>query len=151
MMTEEIKQAIKDVIRWSQDRFDPTWGEGGPKVDQICSLWETNKADLYKLFGNELIVECGEYEFELDNDAKDRRRQSIVQDLEWAGHYCAASFIQGLPIEDFYGNRTSQKIELSGRTESYIPVGMKVSKALKFFIDNERAAPYSHIPLLIFS
>lgn len=139
MMTEEIKQAIKDVVRWSQDRFDPTWGEDGPKVDQICSLWETNKAELYKLFGNELIVECGEYEFELDNDAKDRRRQSIVQDLEWAGHYCAASFIQGLPIEDFYGNRTSQKIELSGRTESYIPVGMKVSKALKFFIDNEGA------------
>lgn len=140
MMTEEIKQQIKDVIRWSQDRFYPTWGVDGPKVDQICSLWETNKAELYKVFGNKLIVECGEYEFELDNDAKDRRRQSVVQDLEWAGHYCAASFIQSLPLEDFYNNRTSQKHEIPGiGTGSYVPVGMKVSKALKFFIDNEGA------------
>lgn len=129
MYNEELKRQIKDVIEWSQDI--PCC-----EIDELMENWQTNKRKFFNIFGEKLIYEVPEtITFHLDEKA---RRNSIDEFIYIIDRYCNntlfADFIDS-NRETFFDNKVSNVWD---SMKDKIPMGMKLAKAFKFFIDDEK-------------
>lgn len=142
---EKIKEKFKEVIAYSQ------CGIPDPKVDDLFNRWLEAKRDFIEAWDGQLIYEWPEkVSFELSQKEKNRKLDEFIDRISY--HYAnspLADFIAArrddffsnllteryvIPTDycdDVYNNITSQ---LKG---SYIPSGMKMVKAFKYFEDGK--------------
>lgn len=138
---ESIKTDFKKVIHYSQFEETP---QIPLNIDDIFDQWYSQKHFFMKHFNNNLIYESDEIiHFELDSDAKNEKFENFkdnIADLtdrhpSSVIHYAILNFLDFLSAQEFYNNKT--ETEWTYDTDFKIPKGMKIVKALKFFITNE--------------
>ena len=124
-VSNQLKQQFNTVLSHSQNiDYD---------LINTASLFEdfaTNKYDIYKRFGNKLIVEIPNMEIMLTEEDK---REQIKSLIDLAGNLSSemADFLK-LNQDSIYDNKVSVSYYVA-TTNEHIPVGMKLGKALKFF------------------
>lgn len=124
-MYEDIKEAVKEAISYSQEELDP-------QIDQLMADWEKNKQKFLDRFGGP-IYECPEVmTFNLDQKAKNIRLNELI-------NYISCNCLNpdlGIFIEKnketFFDNRVSDAMDTDG-----VVSGMKLVKSFKFFEDNK--------------
>lgn len=105
-------------------------------TDNIFVKWWDNKKDIYKKFGNKLILELPEpITFSMSEDEKENLFQSYI---DYIFDYVYVNSNIDL-IETFLKNQKEtffdNKVEKLNPDFPQITNGMKISKALKFFIE----------------
>ena len=125
-MIKEIQQDFNKVISYSQDISIEDLN-----TDMLFKEWEKNKMNLYKKFGNKLIFE---FPVEVMLTLSDSEQKQYIE------HFI--SFLDDIPcysgLYDFIKEQQDcffkNKIEKSSTLSPEITVGMKISKAFKFFV-----------------
>lgn len=125
---EEIKEQVNKVIEYSQDQTDIN-------CSQLIEQWKEAKRDFIEAMNGDLIYEYPKVvEFELDDKSKDSYLKDFINDTVddlWEQHDLA-NFLRR-QRNGFYSN---QVIVSEDRDD--IPVGMKLLKAFKFFVQDEK-------------
>ena len=126
----EITQQVASVISFSQGFNMPLYG-----LDKLISNWLDAKKDFIELLDGKLIYEYPqEITFSLNDDAKKRKFESFVDDLnEKYELYSLVGFMDRISVEEFFQNKLNQSYTIGNIT---VPEGMKTVKAFKFFISD---------------
>lgn len=126
---DELKQQVKAVIEYSQQISDVN-------TDSLIEKWFEAKKSFIQAFDEELIYKTKEQvTFELDKDQKDAKLKEFIDMLN-NSDYDYSNLIEFINYfkTDFFRNRMSCEYNRNGYK---IPVGMKLTKAYKEFIDDE--------------
>ena len=121
-MENTIKKQFEEVIKWSQDyyHFDV---DAGPLFEK----WHEAKKEFIEAFGG-LIYEYPEpVSFDLPKDAKEDKFLNFVRNCDF--NLKLQQFLMK-EKDNFYDNIVREDHE-------NVPKGMKISRALKFFIDDK--------------
>lgn len=130
----QIQKDFDKVVKYSQDYL---FEESNIiNTTPIFDLWATNKEKIYALMGNKLIYETEEVvEFKLTIDRQRKELHDFYDRIACNfGLSDLVRFIANQSLEAVYNNRTSTGYEYG---DVKIPKDMKLSKAFKFFIENE--------------
>lgn len=125
----KIQPIFNKVIEYSQ--FTLPFKDQKVHSDDLFAAWVKNKQHIYKIFGNKLITEVpGVATFHLDDKERERQYKAFVVWLEGI-----AALNNG--IFDFLEEQKAGFFDNKViKDYNNIRVGMKLSKALKFYIDN---------------
>lgn len=128
---EEIKEQFKKVIVYSQGCKEEI------NVDNLFAQWQENKGSFIHKFGEKLIYEIKEpISFELDDEAKKDNFESFINNFEtFRLNDEFVDFICEQDYAAFYENKVSKSF--CTRDGNVIPVGMKILRAAKYFIEDE--------------
>lgn len=130
----EIKEQFDLVVKYSQ----PYLFENNSSINTqpIFDIWSKNKEQLYHLMGNKLIYETDEIiEFKLDEDSRAKEKNKFVNNIYRQFNYeDLCHFVNIQSVESFYNNRVESGYEYGNIK---IPKDMKLSKAFKYFIDDQ--------------
>jgi hypothetical protein len=118
-----MEQAIKEVISYSQDI--PL-----PQVDDLLAKWAVAKQNFIDAMDGDLIYEYPkEVTFSLTPAQKEENLNAIIE-YGYLTNPAAGEFLEHY-YQDFYENKTSSDyVTPDGVT---IPMGTKITKALKYF------------------
>lgn len=128
MVTEELKELFNKIITHSQ------YSIPNPQTDDLFTRWEENKRWMYEGFmEKKLIRNLGMVSFDLSDVDKEDRLEGFKN---LAADYSndLAVFLDTVGYKDFYNNILSEEYYLTA--DKVIPVGTKVIKAFKFFIED---------------
>lgn len=121
---EDIKNSISKVLIYSQE-----WTQKELNLDNLLKDWANNKADLADRFlDGELIKNFGEITCHLDAKTRDQ----YYEDFYHCGLPRELKDFLDLNKEGFYSNEV-----VCNEGFLQIPVGMKLSRAFKFFISDK--------------
>lgn len=102
------------------------------QTDQLFSQWATNKEKFYKAFGNKLIYELSEpVSFALSENFKDKTFDNF---LDFIFKYDTSPSLNHFLIDNkeaFFDNKVAF---IKEEYPKEINIGMKISKAFKFFV-----------------
>lgn len=127
-MIDEIKQQVKEVIRYSQ-------GIENPQIDKLIEDWREAKRDFIEAFGGKLIYTWPQkVTFELSKEEKEKRIDNFVFRVEDQFHKVELANFINVNRHDFYSNRLTNAYKMADGT--IIPKGIKIIKAFKFFENN---------------
>ena len=131
---EQIQKDFDDVIKHSQDYL--FIDNDKINTTPIFDLWKTNKYNIYRLFGNKLIVETdAPVEFKLTEDKSKKELHRFLDSLRYNFNVeSLIKFISSQPLEAVFSNRVGTGYEC---LETKVPKGMKLSKAFKYFVEDE--------------
>ena len=131
---EQIQKDFDDVIKYSQDYL--FMDNDKINTTPIFDLWKANKYGIYKLFGNKLIVETDvPVEFKLTEDKSKKELHRFLDSLRYNFNVeSLIKFISSQPLEAVFSNRVGTGYEC---LETKVPKGMKLSKAFKYFVEDE--------------
>ena len=126
-----IKEQVKKIIEYSQ-------GFPVDNIDALIDKWHENKAAYIEQWGGTIYESSAPVTFYLSPDEKRARFNEFIDVIDNTyGNYDLTSFLDWLQIEEVFENRLSRDYWLTD--DDKIPEGAKVSKAFKYFIDNEHA------------
>jgi len=131
MNESEIKNSLKEIIRYSQDIKDP-------KVDRLYNLWELNKKKYIELFNNKLIYEIDNVSVFLNNEVKEKNIEkfcSYIFKFLPSDEYFLVSNLVDLVRVKLYDNIVPDNLPEYFISHNITP-GMKISKAFKFCISD---------------
>ena len=137
-MFEDIKEQVKEVIRYSQ-------GIDEPLLDNLFDDWYDGKSDFIDAMGD-LRIKIPDVKIELDAQEKKRRLLAFINHIdEDYNAYNLAGFLDS-NMDSFYDNRVEklpafmyqynwETDELGDLKEQYksIKVGMKLLRSFKYF------------------
>ena len=124
-----IKEQVARVVSYSQDIREP-------KVDQLLNSWYLAKSDFYELFGNKLIYEIGPIKVELTTLEKQDRFNDFIEKIENKYNYVGLVSFLKANEDNFFDNIVQEPFN-DENLEIYVPAGIKISKAFKFFIEDK--------------
>lgn len=129
---EELKSQFKQVIEYSQDiQVDKN------SIDDLFQRWYENKEEFIRAMGGNLSLTIpGLITFELSNDKKAQKFNNLIHTitLMFGPESELLSFLQ-FNKEGFFKNEVVYSFKMEDGT--IIPVGMKLLKALKYFIEDK--------------
>lgn len=138
-MYKEIQQQFNKVLEYA-------WCIEKVNTDEIFSNWHKNKADFIKAFGGELIYNCGQVSFSLDDKSLEEIIESKVirkflNALSWDADY--DHFIKYIRenYDAFRTNILARDYIMS--PDKVIAAGIKFTKSFKFFIPDEDLLTYA--------
>lgn len=128
---DDIKNKFNKVLAYSQE------GLTNPQTDELFDKWLEAKRDFIEAFGGKLIIELPEeISFDLDEESKAQKLVDFTTLLSTKYNaFDLAKFIQKNE-QGFYANQVINDYTLADGT--IINKGMKLVKAFKFFIKNEK-------------
>lgn len=128
MKTEiaEIKEQFKQVLEYSQDIMNP-------HVDELFETFLEKKDYFIKQFGG-FIKEIPDVEFTLDDASKEERINEFLTRIERKYKCFDLSNFISSNIDGFYDNEV--KLDYKDG-DIFVPAGMKLLKAFKFFVDDK--------------
>lgn len=128
-MLKTIKQQVYDVIQYSQNIPDP-------QVDDLIDKWLEAKRDFIEVFGGPIWEDPYPVTFSITKEIKDARTEEFIRYiLDEYGYTSLAEFVKRNK-DSFYNNEVSEQYERRGKI---IPVGAKLIKAFKYFVDGKNA------------
>lgn len=120
----QIKEDFIKVIKYSQHIENP-------QVDRLFEIWENNKKEIIKAFGNKLIYEVKDpVTFELSDEAKESRVSSFINFCWQRDLSDLATFLEN-ERDGFFKNRCN-KDHSNG-----IQKGTKLVKAFKYYVTDK--------------
>lgn len=129
MREEIIEKQFKTVLSYSQ---------GIPynkiNLEKHFRTWERNKRRFYEMFGKELIYEIPNVSFPLGEGQKEHM---FVSFSGYTHSRALNEFMEDQGFEAFFSNRVIREYPID--EDKRIPKGMKFSKALKYFVSDEKA------------
>ena len=129
MVSEEIKEQFREVIRYSQ-------GIENPQVDELFETFCKKKYFFYHAFGDALIWEDDEihtYHF-TDEERKERLKKFIQRVLEHYDNYTLSIFIERQQ-DGFFENKVAEDWQYD---DLCIKAGTKLLKAFKHFVKDDK-------------
>lgn len=148
---EELKNQIKEVIKYSQD-----FNKNEPKVEAIYNKWLKNKKYFIKQLNGELIYEHPEpISFEMSEKDKIRSVEDFMTDIEF--EYNSLKNISSILSffdfckKDIYKNNLQKDFifEDYQGTKKVIKKGIKINKALKFFFIPEEKELLTNLQIAV--
>lgn len=140
MELNKIKTQVAEVLKYSQDfKFNE------PKVDALIEDWYEAKKDFIDIIGEKLIYEYPEpICFEMNEDDKIKNVEDFITQTEYQYKYLTniqeiIYFFEENKI-NFYTNQTNKEFvfyDKNSKEKITIPKGIKINKALKFFIPDK--------------
>lgn len=130
--SEELKDKFKRVLSYSQN-----YPYVRLNVDNLFANWFHAKKRFFKMFDNQLIVNCGEVQFQLDQETKDSRFWSFINSFfSQYGNLCHPDFLNFLETQQdgFFDNKIVYNYYTP--TGDLLPCGMKLLKATKYFVED---------------
>jgi len=126
---KEIKNQVKEVIEYSQEL-------SGINTDDLINQWYDAKSRFIKIFDDNLIYRTKEpVTIELSSDEKNAKLQEFFNEISSSYNYPGLiDFIEYFQ-NDFFENKMSSAYHRHGYD---IPAGMKLTKAYKEFVPNEK-------------
>ena len=140
MDISQIKEAVKSVLKYSQD-----FKTQDPKVDVLIKDWYSNKKYFIDRIGNNLIYEYPEViYFEMNEADKIKNVEDFITNVEYNYRYLPnisdlLTFFE-VNKKNFYTNILNTDYWFHNNElnkDIVIPKGMKLGKALKFFISDK--------------
>ena len=125
-MINEIQEKFNRVIEWSQGFC--------PNTNKLFADWEKNKAWFKEQFQEQLIVNCGEVAFSLDESEKNGRVSEFLDYLDYEYNLYDLSSYLDEQKEGFYSNTVVKEYKYG---DQVIPAGMKLLRSFKYFIPNK--------------
>lgn len=125
-----IKEQFDRVLSWSQ-------GFTHVDTDYLFREWQRNKQPFIEWFGGDLIHEFGEVEFHIDQNKKSEIIDTFLNQAAYAlSEREYSDFYQFVKAnkDSFFENLVSNTQLTFGKD---IKIGMKLSKAFKFFISDK--------------
>ena len=102
-------------------------------------IWAENKYDLFKLFGDKLCLSSDVENTLSESDIRNAYEQQVLDEirnsLSLRANLVAAFFLNKFSNEELRLNRVGTNTEFSGKK---ISKGMKITKALKLFIEDKK-------------
>lgn len=128
-MYSEIKHQVQEVIEWSQDIPNTD-------IDDLMTKWQASKQHFIDAFGGKLIYEVPDkITFHLDEQVRKNRIDEFVYQIDrYCNNMILADFVD-MNRESFFENKVSHTWE---SMKDQIPVGMKLAKSFKFFVEDEK-------------
>lgn len=131
---EQIKTDVSKIVSYSQDIEQP-------KVDWLIDNWYKAKSSFINMMGGKLIYECPKIiQLNLSKALKQKEFDGFVEAVDNLYH-CQA--LTDFVIENeagFFNNEVVKEYKVS--EDITIPVGMKLLKAFKFFLDDKEDLYY---------
>ena len=125
-MIKSIQTQFNKVIEYSQSIFNP-------KTDSLFEKWYENKQWFIKKFNQNLIYEVpGKICFNLTDEQKIKKVEDLIYTIERRYKlYDLSDFI--------HQNKKSffENVVTVSNDEIRIPLGMKITRAFKFFVDDK--------------
>lgn len=123
VISEEIKEQFKEVIRYSQ-------GIKEPKIDKLFDTFCTSKDRLYTLLGEQLIWESDVIDtFTFSEEEREIRFNQFLDRVDnYYGYYNLRCFLE-VQKDGFFENKVIKDSE-------GIKAGTKLIKSFKYFIEN---------------
>ena len=122
---EEVKEQFDSLIRCNTNIENP-------KTDEIFEAWKTNKAEFYKMFGERLILECGEVTLTLPEATRRQKLEEFINRVAFTYRNNNLSHFISENFNSFFENKVTVNY---GNIQ--IPLGMKLIKAFKYYEENE--------------
>lgn len=132
MIDKKLKSDVEKIIQYSQD-LDVTLD-----ATELLNKWAVSKEKYIKLFGGKNIYEVGDVTACLSDDQKwdnlSKFRDDIYRTLSYPEDVNTCNFIKNLGLSVYTNILPTDYTLPDGKN---IPAGMKISKALKFFIEDK--------------
>ena len=138
-LLEQInKEDIDKVISYSQNIKNPV-------TDKLLTKWANAKEQLSKNFlnGKTHYTFPDKVTFQLSYNSQHEQFDylfdyivNVLNDTSW--EHPLTKFLRKLKIEDFYNNYTSKEYIINEEENKKIPIGAKVIKSFKYFLDNDQ-------------
>lgn len=131
---DELESQVAQVVAISQDL---EINAKDLKTSELLNQWATNKEFLYNRFGEKLILSLGDYRMDLPEEDKNKMIEGFNANMfHLYGHAFddLADFIY-YERAGFFDNKVTTNYEYK---DSIIKSGMKLLKAFKYFISDEK-------------
>lgn len=138
---EEIQPMFNRVIEYSQGWDDDF------NTNVHFEYWAKNKQWLYERMHNQLIVEGPIIELKLSKEAKEKKFQAFCHDFNnsmYSNYIEMRKFLKSISAEEFFNNSLNSfyTFALNDNETKTLPCGIKVLKAFKYFLPNDRVVRY---------
>lgn len=138
---EEIQPIFNRVIQYSQDWDDKI------NTDIHFDTWAKNKQWFYERMNHQLIVEGPVVELKLSAESKEKKFIDFCHDFNtsvYSNYTEMKKFLGSISVDEFFNNSLNSFYTFTldnGETKT-IPSGMKVLRAFKYFLPNEKVIRY---------
>ena len=134
---EEIQPLFNHVIAYSQG-WDYDFN-----TDIHFETWAKNKQRFYEKMNYQLIAEGPVVELKLSKESKEKEFESFRHDFSnsmYSNYKEMVKFLDSISAEEFFNNslKSFYTFSINERETKTIPTGMKILKAFKYFLPNEK-------------
>lgn len=138
---EEIQPMFNRVIQYSQGWDDDF------NTDIHFEYWAKNKQWLYERMNRQLIVEGPIVELKLSAESKERKFLDFCRDFNtsmYSNYQEMKKFLDSISADEFFNNSLNSfyTFTLDNGETKIIPSGIKILRAFKYFLPNEKAIRY---------